>query len=370
MTLSQVKDPRHVLPSAGATMYMAVFTVQVLLAGVFLLAGLSKARAGVETLGTLVAFGLSPRAAYRLGPVLAASELIVGLGLLSGRTARLAATGALILLVVFTAVVILKLARGSTPSCGCFGSLSRKPISPITLIRNLVLLLAAFFVVMYSRASLGLSPVAWLTEHTHLDRFAFIPLASIVLLSSVLGGIIFRMFLQGRRSFNELNSFESASAHVHRIADFLSAENEGDGLAIGSRVPEFELVDLNGEKIATASLTVLRKGLIFVFVRNHCQACKVLLTELQKWQNRLPSSLQFVIITVASRFKGAKQLSGRSILLARGANLAKLFGAVNIPSAVFISEDGKIGSVVACDVPMIRALVAQIVIRQSSETIA
>ena len=43
---------------------------------------------------------------------------------------------ALVLLVAFTGLIALRLARGEHPPCACFGAWSAKPIGPSHLLRN------------------------------------------------------------------------------------------------------------------------------------------------------------------------------------------------------------------------------------------
>lgn len=49
---------------------------------------------------------------------------------------RLAASVAVVVLLTFSVLVIVRLAQGRRPVCACFGSLSTRPIGASTLLRN------------------------------------------------------------------------------------------------------------------------------------------------------------------------------------------------------------------------------------------
>ena len=106
---------------------------------VLLIAGAAKIRAGVEAT-TSIALG------YRLLPASLARALSLGLPwleigaalwLVSGIAVRPAAALAVTLLAVFTAALVLSLARGMSNECGCLGSLA--PVRWRLVLRNVAL---------------------------------------------------------------------------------------------------------------------------------------------------------------------------------------------------------------------------------------
>ena len=95
-----------------------------------------------------------PAAARALGaPAWAIAPLPwveIGLGamLISGLLRPWPAALAAVLLVLFTVLVVVNLARGRRPPCACFGARSHEPISALSVLRNVGLLgLAAVAVV-------------------------------------------------------------------------------------------------------------------------------------------------------------------------------------------------------------------------------
>lgn len=117
------------------------------LAGVLVAAAVAKARALDRFAATLAA--LAPRSLsssrWRRGAAgaIIAAELLIALALLAGGTAaRYGAAAALALLLGFTAVLLVALARRQGVSCNCFGG-GERPISGWDVLRNLCLMAAA-----------------------------------------------------------------------------------------------------------------------------------------------------------------------------------------------------------------------------------
>jgi len=103
---------------------VTMLIAQVLLAGMFAIAAMAKLadRGGVRR--AVIAFGVPSAAAGLLGWALVGAELCTALLLLIAPAARVGGVAALVLLVAFSATVVLNLARGRRPHCHCFGRLS------------------------------------------------------------------------------------------------------------------------------------------------------------------------------------------------------------------------------------------------------
>ena len=104
----------------------------ILLGFVFLVSGASKIAAGPAW----------PEQARGLGapsfvvPVLPWFEIVLGALLVMQVMPVLAAVTALVVLVLFTALIARRLAQGQHPPCACFGTLSTKPLGRGHVIRN------------------------------------------------------------------------------------------------------------------------------------------------------------------------------------------------------------------------------------------
>jgi uncharacterized membrane protein YphA (DoxX/SURF4 family) len=86
-----------------------------------------------------------PAAARELGtpsflvPLLPPAEIVLGALLITGLGGRWAAFVALGLLIVFTAAIVVQLARGRQVPCACFGQFSTRPVDMVAVARNLAL---------------------------------------------------------------------------------------------------------------------------------------------------------------------------------------------------------------------------------------
>jgi uncharacterized membrane protein YphA (DoxX/SURF4 family) len=94
------------------------------------------------------------------------AELAAGAMLLVGHRVRAAALMISGMMVVFLVALIIALGRGLDMSCGCFASqgAAEDPISRLTVVRDLVWLGLALFVVAFDRSRLGLD--RWLERRS------------------------------------------------------------------------------------------------------------------------------------------------------------------------------------------------------------
>src|SRR5438876_7735029 len=104
-------------------MDVLLLLARLLLAGVFLVAGLGKLADRGGSRQALIDFGVPAALASPLGILLPLAELAVAVALLLPRSAWWGAIGALTLLLLFIAGIGYNLTRGRTPDCHCFGQL-------------------------------------------------------------------------------------------------------------------------------------------------------------------------------------------------------------------------------------------------------
>lgn len=122
-----------------------IWAARVLLAAIFLTAGLIKAGASEGFAITIAAFSiLPPTSVTILANLLPWVEILTAIFLLIPRTARIGAALASLILVVFIGALTWALSQGLIVDCGCFGesppSLTKMLV---TLGRNVVLLAIA-----------------------------------------------------------------------------------------------------------------------------------------------------------------------------------------------------------------------------------
>src|SRR3712207_3335387 len=120
-------------------MNVALLAARLLLAAVFVVAGIAKLADREGSRRAIVDFGVPSALAAPLGLLLPLGELVVAAALLPASTSWWGALGALALLSLFVAGISINLARGRKPDCHCFGQLHSAPAGWKTLARNAVL---------------------------------------------------------------------------------------------------------------------------------------------------------------------------------------------------------------------------------------
>ncbi|HEX8220236.1 MAG TPA: DoxX family protein [Chloroflexia bacterium] len=123
-----------------ASPYFVLFA-RLCVGGVFVVSGLGKLADREGTTAAMSRYPFLPRGSGRfLGLVVPYLELVIGAMLVLGLLTRLAAVGAVLLFVVFTVLVVYDLTRGQQQSCHCFGRISAERLTPVAVVRNLLLL--------------------------------------------------------------------------------------------------------------------------------------------------------------------------------------------------------------------------------------
>jgi uncharacterized membrane protein YphA (DoxX/SURF4 family) len=132
------------------------FVLRTGLGAVCLLAGLEKARAPKQFFEGVRQYGLvQSRFAPVIGGGLIATELVLGLLLVTGLVPVLAAVGAIALFTVFAVALGVSLARSNTAPCHCFGASEVEKISPLALVRAFALDGVAVAVLIFALGDTG-----------------------------------------------------------------------------------------------------------------------------------------------------------------------------------------------------------------------
>jgi uncharacterized membrane protein YphA (DoxX/SURF4 family) len=116
-------------------MTLLAIVASILVGVAFVVAGGSKIAAGPAW--PTQARGLGAPSAVI--PLLPWVEILIGAALIAQVARRPAALAALVLLVAFTILIVLRLAEGKRPPCACFGAWSAKPIGGGHVARNAAL---------------------------------------------------------------------------------------------------------------------------------------------------------------------------------------------------------------------------------------
>jgi thiol-disulfide isomerase/thioredoxin/uncharacterized membrane protein YphA (DoxX/SURF4 family) len=341
---------------------LVVLTSRLILAILFLVAGLAKLADRRGSQIAITDFGLPAWLATPLGIGVPLAELATAALLLSA-TAWWGAVSALTLLLSFSAAIIVNLLRGRTPDCHCFGELRAKPISRSTLARNGVLAAMSAFLI-----TLGPSDprtdvvrlVGTLTNSQLLVGAAAIAMSGLMALQ---GYILFNLLRQSGRLQVRLEALESTldgASTPHRVPSV----HEANGLPLGAPAPNFHLPSLNGRALTLNEFMGIGKPILLVFTDPGCGPCDALFPLVGRWQRDHIERLTIALIsrgTIEHNQAKSVEYGLNPIMLQSDREVAQAYRAHGTPSAVLVRPDGRIGSPVAAGVEAVRTLVARTV---------
>jgi uncharacterized membrane protein YphA (DoxX/SURF4 family)/thiol-disulfide isomerase/thioredoxin len=324
-------------------MGIALVSIRVVLAAVFVVAGVGKLIDLGGSRRAMEEFGLPAGVAAVAAPALPMLELAVAAGLLINPAARFAALLGLVLLVAFIAGIVRVTSQGRAPDCHCFGQFHSEPAGPSTILRNVLLAALAGTVVVAGAGPAIPQGLAHLNE-AQLALAITVPVAIVLALTTAA--------LWGER---------------RRLSEELKAAAR-PGLPHGTQAPEFELLAVRGQAALLSDLMSAERPAVLVFVSTSCPACLQLLPLLARWQESLAAT-----VTLATVFSGGhwevQRLSeqhGLGLVLAEemGETTLELYGLRATPSAVMV-VDGRIAGRPAEGTAAIEALIRAAVRRAS-----
>lgn len=319
-----------------------------------LLISIVLAYAGVTKLaspGTLAtaaeSLGLRPLLARFVGRFLAPLELAVAALLLTRATAWIGAVAALVLFGGFSALIAWNLRRGRRPACACFGQASSAPISEWTLVRNLVFSGLALVVVAQGPAGAGPGVLAFTAS-----------LVGRVGLETSLAAIGLFVLAQALGVFVLLTRTQPAAESPAAVA--VSEKTKLTGWPPGVRAPQFDLPDLDGQRVTLAGLLAGGREVVLFFTDPSCRPCDALLPEIERWQEAYGERLTFAVLsqgTPSANREKSEAYGVRTVLLRGGNEVASAYRCPGTPGAVIVDRDGRIASRVAFGGTAIRQLV-------------
>ncbi len=351
----------------------ALLVCRVVLAGVFVFAGVAKLADLDGSRQAVGDFGVPERFAGVAGLLLPVAELAAGVALVPVFSARFGALGAGVLLVGFIAAIGNALAHGRQPDCHCFGQVHSEPAGWMTLARNLVLLGLAGFVAIGGWRHAGVSATHWVSVVRAAWLVAIVAGVVIVLLICFQVWFSLQLLSQNGRTLGRLEALEDALAGVASALGL--AENgagvdpgplghglHGGGLPVGSRAPSFELEDVDGQSRSLGSLLSGDRRLMLLFSDAGCGPCDALMPQLAGWQCEHAEELQIAVIASGdperNRAKAAEH-GLELVLLQSGREVSDVYQAHGTPMALVIAADGMIASPTVGGPDAITTLVAQ-----------
>ncbi|HLZ57725.1 MAG TPA: MauE/DoxX family redox-associated membrane protein [Ktedonosporobacter sp.] len=341
-------------------MSLFLLFVRLLLALVFIVAGLAKLADLAGSQQALRNFGVPTRLAAPLGLLLPLVELVVAIALLPSAWAWFGAIEALALLLIFVAGISYNLARGRTPDCHCFGQLHSAPAGPSTLIRNLVLAALAGVVVGFGRSSADFDLGSWFGSLALGSRIEI--LGGAIMLAALVGEgwLLWHVLLQQGRLLLRLETLETRLTETGLTIAPQSAPLAG--LEVGYPAPAFSLADAGGQTHNLQDLLAGGKPLLLLFAEPSCGPCTALFPEVGRWQHAYQEKLTLAVISRGSQKENQGIGQGVTrVLLQKDREVQTAYQVTGTPSLVLIRPDGTIGSRLAQGAEVIRGLVANAV---------
>jgi thiol-disulfide isomerase/thioredoxin/uncharacterized membrane protein YphA (DoxX/SURF4 family) len=345
-------------------MDIVLLLARLVLAGVFIVAGVAKL---VDRRGSTQAmrdFGILTSLAAPFGAALPVAEIAVAIALIPTASARWGALGALILLLAFVAGIGYNLAHGKKPDCHCFGQLHSEPAGWPTLIRNGVLLAVAAFVLFQGWDDSGASTVAWIGDLSAIQSVTVAVAALAVAMLAVVGWGLVQLMQQNGRLLIRLDALETAIETGKPVVPAPAAAKSGAGLPVGAVAPTFDLPDVHGMRMTPDTLRSSGKPVMLIFSDPGCGPCNALLPEIGRWQREHEKGMTLALVTrgdiESNRSKSAEH-GIRHVVLQENREVAQAYQASATPSAILVQPDGTIGSPLAMGADAIRGLVAQTV---------
>jgi methylamine dehydrogenase accessory protein MauD len=339
-------------------MDVALLLLRLVLAGVLAVAGFGKIAGRPATRATLVAFGVPASVVAPFAIALPLAELAVAALLLPLDTAWIAALGALVLMLLFSAGIAYNLAKGRRPDCNCFGAVHSEQIGPRTLVRNGAFALIAAVLALRGPDGQGASLTSWWDDLTGIEQALLA--GNLLLLAAVaaLGWLVLQMLRQQGRILLRLDAAESG-APAPVAAPSATPES---GLPVGAVAPAFTLPDVHGVLQSLERLRKPGRSLVVIFSDPGCGPCNALMPEVGRWQREYADRLPVAVISrgdPAANRRKAEEHGLTTLLLQDDREVAQAYDVLPTPGAVLIRPDGTIGARAALGADAIRALVTR-----------
>lgn len=341
------------------------------LGGTFLLAGMAKFASPRAAATAVAEFG-APAFARPLLRGLPHVEVAVALSLAFAATAWFGAWTAAALLVIFIVAMLANLARGRRPDCNCFGQVRPAPISALTVLRNVVLLAVAAWLVAAGPPPVSTDFWAWFRVLPVQRRLlvAVVGLCLFVVLRAALPGDpdaqadnddaddAPEAVVPARRARSAPPATTAAAAAPS--AGSASTANPagpapgrrltGNGVAAGTVAPGFTLPDLTGHMHTLESLVARGKPVVLVFSSPGCESCQALVPKLPAQVTAHGDRITLVLVsrdTVARNLAKLKEPGDLLVLRQQEYEVAEDYDITTSPAGIVVSPEGVIASPLA-----------------------
>ena len=351
-------------------MEMLLLVARLVLALIFVVAGIAKAADLAGSRRAVRSFGVPERLAAPLGLILPFVEILIAVALIPLNSAWAGAIAALAVLLIFTIGIAVNLARGNSPDCHCFGQLHSEPVGWSTLARNIVLIAVAGFIAVQGREAAGLSSLGWLADLKTGEVVSLVSSLTAVALLAITFVYLRRVLSQHATILERIDAMKKVIDEDYAEPPVLrkDAEAPAQGLTIGAVAPSFTLATIGGEQVSLDDLVGLGKSVLLLFVSPNCHPCETLLPVVKTWEQEYANQMTIALLSKGALKDNQERVAkyGAGNLLLQGEHsVAEAYQAKWTPAAVFVSRYGRIASQIAYGDEAIRALVTETVGRDA-----
>lgn len=320
-------------------MITVVLLARILLAAVFVVSAVAKLRDRPGSRAAVVGFGVpaglvAPVSAGLPFVELACAALLVA----ADPAATVGALGALLVLTVFTAAIVVNLRRGNRVDCHCFGQLGAASIGWSTVARNAGLLVLAGLA-LAGAGSLGSVP-AVLANYTGKELAA--GSAAVALTAAVVVLAAALKTLMGRYGAVLLR---------------LEALEVVTGIAPPRLAPHFALPDLDGELVDLDEVLALGRPTLVAFISPSCALCDQLLPDVERWQQDAASPMSVLLLSTGAPGENRDKIGGLAVqVLLHDGDVAVAWDMRGTPAAYLLGVDGLFAAPTAYGIEAVRDL--------------
>lgn len=340
-----------------------LFILRILLVAIFGVAGLAKLYDLNGSKKAVEGFGVPEGLAKPLGVLLPILEISIAISLLFVQISWFGAIGAAGLLGIFIAGMTYQWSKGNAPDCHCFGQVHSEPVSPKSILRNIVFIIPAIGLIVAGKDNQGLN-----LFDSNNNNLTESPMTIIIGLAVIglLAAVVYFLKQISEQQVQIMRRIEILEFTAHDGTKEVEREDVAsplEGLPIGSPAPEFELPDLNDKVVSLKKLLSPKKSTLFFFVSPTCNPCGALLPEIEEWQTEFKDKVNFVFLSSGDAKANAEKLGGKTlkkILLQKDREVAELYQSKWTPTAVLINSEGRIASRLAAGDSAIRQLIEKI----------
>ncbi len=351
-------------------MEYVLLLARIVLAVIFLVAGIGKLLDLKGSRGAMLGFGLPESLAAPAAVALPIAELVIAALLLPVRTAWWGALLAFLLLAAFVAGIAYNMKKGRAPDCHCFGQIHSEPAGSRTLVRNGLFGAIALFILLFgtdrwsfSHGNAGVSLLGWMGDLGTWEIIATILIIALIAAVAAMAYILVHLLGQNGRVLLRLDAIEAAQqnagAGTAPVPAATGPSAPAPGLPVGEMAPSFKLEGLHGEVLTLDAIRSNGLPTMLLFTDPTCGPCNALLPEVGRWQRDNAGKLNIAVVSGGSaeenRAKAAEH-GISNVLLQENRAVSSQYKAHGTPSAVLIDRNGRIASPVSGGGESIRQL--------------